>query len=82
MQREYNKCMHYECIAVCTYYLLIVPKYPQLVADALINKCEIKLKGIVLISYRLGCDFTRYCRDDIGMEMMQACSVSCVVRAF
>ena len=41
-------------MVVCADDLLIIPKSPQTIADALINKDNFKLKGTVPASFRLG----------------------------
>ena len=57
--------LHYDSTCVYVDELLIASKSPQTIADALINKCDFKLKGAGPTSFLLGCDLTRYGRNGI-----------------
>jgi hypothetical protein len=48
-----------ERVAVCAGDLAVVAKGPKAIADALINKCNFKLKGTGPVSFHLGCGFFR-----------------------
>ena len=61
MRRSDNKeDSHYERTSICADGFLAVSKSPQTIANALINKCNNKLKGTGTISHHLGCDFTQH----------------------
>ena len=60
IQRANNKVdLHYECTSAGSDASFIASKYPQMIADALINKHNFKLKGTRPTSHHLNCDFTR-----------------------
>jgi hypothetical protein len=54
MHRNGDLC---ECVAACVDDLAVVAKDPKAIADALINKCNFKLKGTGPVSFHLGCGF-------------------------
>jgi hypothetical protein len=56
MHRNGDLCEH---AAVCVDGLATVAKGPKADADALINKCNFKLKGAGPIPFHLGCGFFR-----------------------
>ena len=54
--KEYSQ---YERVSACVGHFIIASKSPQVVADVLINKHGIKLKGTGSIYYDADCDFTQ-----------------------